>query len=125
MWVINTRDFCGVGVKDQKGKQWHSHVCGSNDGWSIEIKSCRWANMWLPEGQAPLWNMEVTSDPHEAWVTIYSEQAAAHARITIYTGCQTENMASCAIDKREAPVGKHHKRADGPNATTTGGGDEE
>jgi hypothetical protein len=32
MLVINTHDFCGMGTKDPKGKQWHSCDWGSNDG---------------------------------------------------------------------------------------------
>jgi hypothetical protein len=26
IWVTNARGFCGVGIKDPKGKQWHTYV---------------------------------------------------------------------------------------------------
>jgi hypothetical protein len=28
MWVTNNRDFCGMGIKDPKGKQWSAYVQG-------------------------------------------------------------------------------------------------
>ena len=32
MWVIDTTDFCGMGIKDPKGKSWHEYDWGSDDG---------------------------------------------------------------------------------------------
>jgi hypothetical protein len=29
MWVISTRNFCGMGIKDPKEKQWHTYDWGS------------------------------------------------------------------------------------------------
>jgi hypothetical protein len=29
---MDTTDFCGVGIKDPKGKSWHAYDWGSSDG---------------------------------------------------------------------------------------------
>ena len=29
MWMIDTTDFCGMGIKDPKGKGWHAYTTGA------------------------------------------------------------------------------------------------
>jgi hypothetical protein len=38
MWVVSARDFCGMGIKDQKGKQWSTYVQARNIAQSKEEK---------------------------------------------------------------------------------------
>ena len=48
MWVINTTDFCGMGIKDPKGKSWHPYDWGSSDGVN-HSKSHNIITAWLHE----------------------------------------------------------------------------
>ena len=46
MWMIDTTDFCGMGIKDPKGKSWHAYDWGSNDGVN-HSKSYNKITVWL------------------------------------------------------------------------------
>jgi hypothetical protein len=65
MWVIDTTDFCGMGIKDPKGKSWHACDWGSNDG-VTHSKPHNRITAWLHEAQVPLFAMEVTRGPYKA-----------------------------------------------------------
>ena len=62
MWVIDTADFCGMGViKDPEGKSgWREYDWGSSDG-VAHSKSHNRIAAWLPEDQVPLWAMDTRS----------------------------------------------------------------
>ena len=69
MWAIDTMDFCGMGTRDPKGKSWHVCDWGSNDGVYCS-KSFNMISIWLAEDQVPLWAMDITRGPYEAWQKI-------------------------------------------------------
>jgi hypothetical protein len=66
MWMIDTTDFCGVGIKDPKGKSWHACDWGSNDG-ATHNKSHNMITVWLHGAQVPLFAMEIKRGPYKAW----------------------------------------------------------
>jgi hypothetical protein len=66
VWVVNTTDFCGMGIKDPKGKSWHTYDWGSSDG-VPKNRTYNRVSIWVPEDQAPLRSMDVTRGPYEAW----------------------------------------------------------
>jgi hypothetical protein len=66
MWVINTTDFCGMDIKDPKGKSWHAYDWGSNDGLN-HSKSHNRIAVWLHGAQVPLYAMEIKRGPYKAW----------------------------------------------------------
>ena len=62
MWMINTTDFCGMGINDPKGKSWHAYDWGSSDG-VTHSKSHNRITAWLHGAQVPLSAMEITRGP--------------------------------------------------------------
>jgi hypothetical protein len=64
--MIDTTDFCGMGIKDPNGKSWHAYDWGSNDG-VTHSKSHNKITVWLHEAQVPLSAMEITRGPYKAW----------------------------------------------------------
>ena len=63
MWVIDTTDFCGMGIKDPKGKSWHAYDWGSNDGVNHR-KSHNKITVWLHGTQVPMVAMKIKRDPY-------------------------------------------------------------
>jgi hypothetical protein len=68
MRVINTTDFCGMGINDPKGKSWHAYDWGSSDGVN-HSKSHNQISVWLHGAQVPKFAMEIKikRGPYEAW----------------------------------------------------------
>jgi hypothetical protein len=66
MWMTDTTDFCGMGIKDPKGKSWHEYDWGS-DGGVAHSKSHNRTTVWLPEDQVPLWAMDIIRGQYGAW----------------------------------------------------------
>ena len=58
MWVIDTTDFCGMGIEDPNGKSWHAYDWGSNDGVNHR-KSNNKITVWLHETQLPMVAMKI------------------------------------------------------------------
>jgi hypothetical protein len=53
MWVIDTTDFCGMGIKDPKGKSWHEYDWGSTTGllFGWQRTKCHCGPWILPEAR--------------------------------------------------------------------------